>query len=209
MASFLQRVIMYKILTIKDKVKVPPSRFNLALKEAVKSSLEDRWEGLIDKVLGVTLSVMDIGQVGEGRILPGDGSIHYPVEFKLLVYYPEMHEVVIGNVIDVTEFGVFIRMGPLDGMIHVSQIMDDFVSYDPKNMIFSGKESKRVIKEGDDTRARVISISMGRQYKIGLTTRQPNMGVLEWFEREKRQAAAEKAPDKKAAQEKGGKGARK
>lgn len=190
---------MYKILTIKDKVKVPPSRFNLELKEAVKSSLEDRWEGLIDKVLGVTLSVMDIGEVGEGRILPGDGAIHYPVEFKLLVYYPEMHEVVIGNVIDVTEFGVFIRMGPLDGMIHVSQIMDDFVSYDPKNMIFSGKETKRIIKEGDSVRARVISISMGRQYKIGLTTRQPNLGVLEWFEKEKRQAAAaEKAGDKKA-----------
>jgi DNA-directed RNA polymerase subunit E' len=191
---------MYKILTLKDKVKVPPSRFNLELKDAVKSSLEDRWEGLIDKVLGVTLAVMDIGEVGEGKILPGDGAIHYPVEFKLLVYYPEMHEVVIGNVIDVTEFGVFIRMGPLDGMIHVSQIMDDFVSYDPKNMIFSGKESKRIIKDGDDVRARIISISMGRQYKIGLTTRQPNMGVIAWFEKEKKAAAAvpKKEPAKKA-----------
>lgn len=181
---------MYKILTIKDKVKVPPTKFHLDLNEAVKNSLEEKWEGLIDKVLGVTLSIMDIGEVGEGKILPGDGSIHYPVEFKLLVYYPEMHEVIKGNVIDVTEFGVFIRIGPLDGMVHVSQIMDDFVSYDPKNMIFSGKESKRIIREGDDVRARIISISMGRQYKIGLTTRQPHMGVIEWFEKEKRQAAA-------------------
>ena len=189
---------MYKILTIKDKVKVPPTKFHLNLNEAVKNSLEEKWEGLIDKVLGVTLSVMDIGKVGEGKIFPGDGSIHYPVEFKLLVFYPEMHEVVKGNVIDVTEFGVFIRIGPLDGMIHVSQIMDDFVSYDQKNMIFSGKESKRLVKEGDDMRARVISISMGRQYKIGLTTRQPNMGVLEWFEKEKRQAAAQKTAAKPA-----------
>jgi DNA-directed RNA polymerase subunit E' len=190
---------MYKILTIRDKVKVPPTKFHLHLEEAVKNSLEEKWEGLIDKVLGVTLAVMGIGEVGEGKILPGDGSIHYPVEFKLLVYYPEMHEVVKGNVIDVTEFGIFIRIGPLDGMVHVSQIMDDFVSYDPKNMIFSGKESKRIVKEGDDVRARVISISMGRQYKIGLTTRQPMMGVIEWFEREKRKQAAEKNDAEKPA----------
>ena len=192
---------MYKILTIEDKVKVPPTKFHLDIEDAVKNSLEDKWEGLIDKTLGVTLAVMNIGNVGEGKIFPGDGSIHYPVNFKLLVYYPEMHEVIKGNVIDVTEFGVFIRIGPLDGMVHVSQIMDDFVSYDPKNMIFSGKESKRIIKEGDDVRARIISISMGRQYKIGLTTRQPSMGVLEWFEKEKRQAdAAKKAEPAKTAE---------
>ncbi len=187
---------MYKILTIKDKIRVPPSKFNLDLNEAVKSSLVDKWEGLIDKTLGVTLSVIDVGNIGEGKIFPGDGSIHYPIDFKLLVYYPEMHEVVKGNVIDVTEFGVFVRIGPLDGMVHVSQLMDDFVSYDPKNMIFSGKESKRIIKEGDIVRARIISISMGRQYKIGLTMRQPFLGVLEWFEKEKRQAAAKKKEEK-------------
>jgi DNA-directed RNA polymerase subunit E' len=184
---------VYKILTISDKVKVPPTKFHLKLEEAIKNSLEEKWEGLIDKTLGVTLSILSVGEVGEGRIFPGDGAIHYPVAFKLLVYYPELHEIVVGNVIDVTEFGVFIRIGPLDGMIHVSQIMDDFVTYDPKNMVFSGKESKRIIKEGDDVRARVISISMGKQYMIGLTTRQPHLGVMNWFEREKKQAEAKAA----------------
>jgi DNA-directed RNA polymerase subunit E' len=193
---------MYKILTIHDKVSVPPTKFNLSLEDAIKSSLEEKWEGLIDKTLGVTLAVLDISDVGEGRILPGNGSIHYPVDFKLMVYYPEMHEVVVGNVIDVTEFGVFIRMGPLDGMVHVSQIMDDFVSYDPKNMIFTGRESKRILREGDTVRARIISISLGKQYKIGLTTRQPFMGVLDWFEKEKRQVAAAKAAPAKQPKEK-------
>ena len=65
-----------------------------------------------------------------------------------------------------------------------------------KNPISMSKRKR--VKEGDDMRARVISISMGRQYKIGLTTRQPNMGVLEWFEKEKRQAAAQKTVAKPA-----------
>jgi len=178
---------VYKIITVNDKVRVPPKMFGSSREEAIKKSLEEKWEGLIDKRLGVILSVISVGEVGEGSILPGDGAIYYPADFRLLVYYPEMHELVKGHVIDVTEFGVFVRMGPVDGMVHVSQIMDDFVSYDVKNAVFTGRDSKRILKEKDMVRARVISISMGaNQYKIGLTTRQPGLGVLTWFEREKR-----------------------
>ena len=182
---------MYKILTVKDKVRVPPSKFNLPMKGAIKASLEDRWEGIIDRRMGVILSVTDVEDVGEGVILPGDGAIHYPVDFKILVYYPEMHEIIKGYVIDVTEFGIFIRMGPLDGMVHVSQIMDDFVSYDNKNAIFMGRDTKRTLKEADLVKARVISISMATgQYKIGLTTRQPGLGVMAWYDAQKKASAA-------------------
>jgi DNA-directed RNA polymerase subunit E' len=198
-------VSMYKIVTVKDKIRVAPSKFVLPMKEAIKASLEDRWEGLIDRRLGVILSVIDVVDVGEGAILPGDGAIFYPVDFSLLVYSPEMHELVKGYVIDVTEFGIFIRMGPLDGMVHVSQIMDDFVSYDNKNAIFMGRDSKRTLKESDLVKARVISISMqGGQYKIGLTTRQPGLGVLDWHEKDKhpRPAQKEKPAEKKPKKEK-------
>lgn len=185
---------MYKILTVSDKVRVPPSKFRMKMEEAIKSSLEDRLEGIIDRKLGVILSVVDVGKVGEGQIFPGDGAIHYPVDFSLLVYFPEMHEMVKGYVIDVTEFGVFIRMGPLDGMVHVSQIMDDFVSYDDKNVTFHGRESKKTMREGDSARARIISVSMGaNQYKIGLTTRQFGLGVLEWYDKERKEKAKKAA----------------
>jgi DNA-directed RNA polymerase subunit E' len=193
---------MYKILTVSDRVRVPPAKFGMSMEEAIKASLEDRWEGIIDRKLGVILSVTAIDEVGEGTILPGDGAIHYPVEFKMMVYFPEMHELIKGYVIDVTEFGIFIRLGPLDGMVHVSQIMDDFVSYDNKNSIFLGRDTKRTLKESDTVRARVISISMASgQYKIGLTTRQPGLGVMAWFEKDKT-GKAKKAPAEKTKAEK-------
>lgn len=178
---------MYKILAVKDKIRVSPAKFRFALEDALQESLEERWEGMIEKGVGVVLSVVSVKDIGEGKILPGDGAIHYPVEFKILTYHPEMYEIVKGQVIDVTEFGAFVRVGPLDGMIHVSQIMNDFVSYDAKNSTFSGRESKRILKEGDVIVARVVSVSLGaKQYKIGLTTRQPGLGVLSWLEKEKK-----------------------
>lgn len=191
---------MYKILEVEDTVRVSPTKFDLKTEDAVRASLEERWEGIIDKRLGVILSVVSVASVGEGRILPEDPSIHYPVSFKMLVYTPELHEVVNGEVIDVTEFGVFIRIGPVDGMIHVSQIMDDFVSYDSKNAFFIGKESNRKLKENDTVRARIISVSAGeRDYKIGLTARQPGLGSFEWIANDKKKGEAKAKPAVKAA----------
>ena len=195
---------MYKMITVHDKIRVPPKMFGSNREEAIQKSLEEKWEGLIDKRLGVILSVGSVGEVGEGIILPGDGSIHYPADFTLLVYNPEMHELVKGYVIDVTEFGIFVRMGPVDGMVHVSQIMDDFVSYDIKNIVFTGRDSKRILKEKDLVRARVISISMGsNQYKIGLTTRQPGLGVLGWFDKKKAIVKKAEKPAPKKGEKKG------
>lgn len=188
---------MYKILEVRDRIRVPPDKFGLDLEDAVKTSLEEKLEGSISKNVGVILSVISINNIGEGIILPGDGALYYPVEFKILTYLPEQHELIKGDVIDVTEFGVFVRMGPVDGMVHVSQLMDDFVSYDSKNLMFTGKKTKRKIKEKSQVLARIISVSMvENQYKIGLTTRQPGLGALEWYKKEKK-TEAKKEKDKK------------
>jgi DNA-directed RNA polymerase subunit E' len=189
---------MYKVLDVKDRIRVSPDRFGLYLEEAVKTSLEDKLEGSVDKNVGIILSVLSIENIGEGIILAGDGALYYPVEFKILAYLPEPHEIVKGDVIDVTEFGAFVRMGPVDGMVHVSQLMDDFVSYDSKNLMFTGKKTKRRIKEKSQVMARVISVSMiENQYKIGLTTRQPGLGALEWYKKEERKAEKKEAKKKK------------
>lgn len=193
---------MYKVVTVEDRIRVPPIKFGLSSEQAIKSSLEDLWEGIIDKRLGVILSVVSIEQVGEGKIFPGDGGIHYPVTFKVLTFAPEVHELITGNVIDVTEFGVFVRIGPLDGMVHVSQIMNDFVTYDQKNSLFAGRDSKRVLKEGDVVKARVISVSMGREYKIGLTMRQSGLGALEWIEKDRERREKGKVEEKPVKKEK-------
>jgi len=182
---------MYKLVEVQDDVRVSPARFELGIVEAVRASLREKWEGIIEKRLGVILVITDVKSTGSGRIYAGDGAVHYPAVFEALVYSPEQHEIVTGEIIDVTEFGAFMRMGPVDGMIHVSQIMDDFVSYDRKNAIFLGKESKHRLKEGDAVRGRIISVSVsGREYKIGLTARQPGLGALEWI----REAHTKKAP---------------
>ncbi|MBI4170302.1 MAG: DNA-directed RNA polymerase [Candidatus Aenigmarchaeota archaeon] len=178
---------MFKILTVKDEVRVLPAKFDLELQEAVKQSLQDAIEGNVHPDYGVFLTVTEVLSVGEGSIVPEDGAIHYPAEFKMLVYRPELNEIVTGEVVDVTEFGAFTRIGPLDALVHVSQIIDDKISYDPKGATFTGKKTGNKLREGDLVRARVVGISLGKgRSKISLTMRQPHMGSLDWIEKEKK-----------------------
>lgn len=185
---------MYKVLTIKDVVRIPPKKFTIDPKKAAREELKLTYEGIYDKDEGVVLSVLDIKEITEGRIVPGDGATYHEVIFDVLVWKPELHEVVEGEVVDITQYGAFIRIGPLDGLVHISQLMDDYVVYDEKNKQFVGKESKRILKLGDYARARIIAISakskVVRENKIGLTMRQPGLGKFEWIAKQKRKEGA-------------------
>ena len=95
----------------------------------------------------------------------------------------EQLTIMLGKISDVTDFGAFIDIGSIDGMVHISQTMDDFVSYNKSNVL-TGKESKKVLKSGDDCRARIIAVSFKnvKDPKIGLTMRQPGLGNLNWID---------------------------
>ena len=128
---------MFKILTLKEKVRVPPVKFDVELEQGVKESLQDQVEGKLNPQIGVFLAVTEVLSIGDGSIVPEDGAVHYPVEFKVLVYKPDVNELVVGEIVDITEFGAFTRIGPIDALIHVSQVMDDKIAYDAKNAIFT------------------------------------------------------------------------
>lgn len=177
---------MYKLLTIKERVRIPPQTFKENLRQAVEEAIEKQYVGIVSKKHGFFLTLVDIAAIGDGIIIPGDGAIYYETTFKILTFKPILQEVIEGKISEITEFGAFIHMGPMDGLVHVSQIMDDYVNYNKAGSL-SGKQTKRVLKVGDIVRAKIIAISLKATSgaKIGLTMRQPGLGKLEWVEKDK------------------------
>ncbi len=182
---------MYRVITVSDTVRVPPERLDMDVEEAVLKSAADKYEGMLDNRIGMVVSVVGVDGVGDGKIMANDPGVHYKSQFKLLTFKPEQQELLSGEVVDNAEFGAFIRVGPMDGLVHISQLMDDFISYNNKTMAFYGKESKRSLKEGDLARARVVSVSFGKSEtnKIGMTMRQSGLGAVHWIEAEKKKSA--------------------
>jgi len=196
---------MYYKIEIKDRVRVPPNFFNLDVNEAVIKSIKKKYDGYISKDLGIVIDVSGIKEIGEGIIIPGDGSSYYQTTFEVLAFKPEMQEVVLGRIRDIVDFGAFITLGPIDGMIHVSQTMDDFVSFS-KDKSLAGKDSKRILKVNDICRARIIAVSFKDPLnpKLGLTMRQHGLGRLDWIgeEGEQKEQKEEKKETKKEPKKK-------
>lgn len=176
---------MFYEIEAQSHVRVPPSTFGQDTKKSILNQLIEQYNNFISKELGIVIGVSEIDRVDDGILIPGDGAAYYKTKYKLITFKPENQEVIQGNLTEIADFGAFINLGPIDGMIHISQTMDDFVSFNKAGTL-TGKESKKVLKVGDRCRARIIAISYKEVYnpKIGLTMRQPWLGNIKWIEEE-------------------------
>ena len=180
-------------------MRVPPHMMKGDLDESIYNSVINDYIGEFTHDKGLFIALTGIKSVGEGIIVQGDGAIYYETEFEMLAYKPVLHEVVEGDISEITEFGAFVRIGPIDALVHVSQIMDDYVSYS-KTGNLQGKTSNKSLKIGDKIVGRVIAVSLKtlQSAKIGLTMRQHGLGTPKWIKEEKAEAAKEKKKEEKA-----------
>jgi DNA-directed RNA polymerase subunit E' len=173
--------MFYKV-RVKDHIRIPPEKFKLEIEDAMTDEISKKFEGYISQDLGTVIEVSKIVDIKDGIIIPGDGAAFYETEFILLTFIPELQEVVLGTVKDIADFGAFMTIGPAEGMIHISQTMNDFVSFS-KEKVLVGKDNKKNLKVGDKCRARIISVSYkdSSNPKIGLTMRQDGLGKEDWL----------------------------
>ena len=173
--------MFYKI-KVKDYVDLSPELFNGDLAESIKEQLTRNYNDLTTEDLGLVVSITSVDKIGDGFKLPESSSRYYVVEFTVLAYKPELHEVVEGEVSSVTNFGVFVNLGIIDGLVHLSQTMVDQVSFSKVGSL-QGSQTGQTLKVGDRVRASIVAVSFKdiKNVKIGLTMRQPGLGNLEWL----------------------------
>jgi DNA-directed RNA polymerase subunit E' len=195
---------LFKLITREDTIRIPPETFGNPLEAVGHQQVKAKYEGVVDEELGYVIAVTEVKVSSIGKIIPGDGATYHKVNFSLLTFYPKIQEVVEGEVVEIADFGAFVRIGPIDALLHVSQLMDDFISYDEKQGVLLGKESKRRLMSGDQVRVRITAVSLGRagsSGKIGVTARQPFLGKLEWIETDLKKM--KETSEKKAGEKKG------
>ena len=204
---------MYYRVKVEDTIRIPPNKFSEDLNQVVVDIVQRTFEGTMRKQYGIIIVADSIQPVGHGIVIHGDGAMYQKVSFNALTFKPELQEVIDAIVCEIVEFGAFCHIGPLDALVHMSQIMNDYVEVDSDNEIVTGKEKKLTLKTGDSVRARIVAVSLNelssRESKIGLTMRQPALGSYEWIyapsEDEKKKEEADKKDKKRKKRKKKGK----
>ena len=181
-----------------DIVRIPPNLFGTGLKKAAESILKNKYESMINAELGYIIMVMDAKVESMGKMIPGDGGTFHRVEFQALTFYPKIQEIVQGELVDITDFGAFVRIGPTDALLHLSQVMDDYLKSDVAAGVIIANQSGRTLKVNSTIRARITAVSLGKAAsmgKIGITCRQPFLGAEEWIEEEIKKSDGETVDD--------------
>lgn len=195
---------MFKLITLESTLEIPPFLYSQDKKISARIILSDDYEGTVTKEFGFIIAIVDVLDVGLGMIIPSSANTFHKVSFRILTFKPTISEVVQGSCVEIVDFGAFIRLGPLDALVHVSQICDDYIVYEESAYRFLGKETGKILEVNDIVRARIIAVSLGggRMAKLGLTMRQPFLGKSDWIERDLeeyyKEAEETEAPEEEA-----------
>lgn len=194
---------MYSLKVIEDNIRVPPNLFGSDIEDAVLNILREKYERRLFREAGLILVVDSPKVLTEGVVIPGDSGAYYRVSFEAITFTPYVNEVFEGDVKEIVEFGAFASIGPLQGLLHVSQISREKFFYDKKGKSLISREEKKSIKKGDRILVKVSTVSMKAtttETKIGLTMRPEGLGKVEWLEeKEKRAKKREEAAGKAGA----------
>lgn len=185
---------MFSISTLVDVVRIPPNLFETTLKKAAMNILKEKYESMINADLGYIIMILDAKVDNMGKMIAGDGGTFHKVQFEALTFYPKLQEIIQGEIVDITDFGAFVRIGPTDALLHLSQVMDDYLKSDVKSGMILANQSGRTLKVGSTIRARITAVSLGKAAtmgKIGITCRQPFLGADKWIAEEIEKADAD------------------
>lgn len=88
------------------------------------------------------------------------------IKYKQVEYMTEfLMEEFDGIVSGVTEWGVYVELTETkcEGMIRVSQMLDDYYEFDEQNFRLIGKRNKKILSLGDQLRVRVIATDIDKR----------------------------------------------
>ena len=193
-------ILMYIIVEDEYIARIPPEMlgddYDNAIVRVARESLEGKLidvfdENNTDRPVGkcFVVSITEVKRHGDGAIVHGDGGVYQAVAYKALAFYPEMQEIVEGYITSITKLGAFIKFGPFEGLLHLSQIMDDRIDIDLDNQRLIGKDTKKDLKAGDKVRVKIVNLNLNssnvRDSRIGFTMKQMGLGKLQWLYKKK------------------------
>ena len=88
------------------------------------------------------------------------------IKYKQVEYMQSMiGEVMDGIISGVTEWGIYVEMAETrsEGMVRMSELIDDYYEYDEKNFRVIGKRNKKMFTLGDDVKVRVLKTDIDRR----------------------------------------------
>ena len=103
---------MFQIARLEDaSVKIPPENLGKPRLEAITQEIESLYIDKVIKDLGLVVTLYEIISIEGGTVYPGEGSAHFHVVFRVVVFRPFVGEVLEGKLKKADKTGIYISVG--------------------------------------------------------------------------------------------------
>ncbi|THC98499.1 hypothetical protein EYZ11_002007 [Aspergillus tanneri] len=145
---------------LKEETKVitlHPSYFGPNVREYLINRLNEEEEG---RCTGdhFVICVMDMVDIGEGRVLPSGGQAEYTIKYRAIIWKPFRGETVDAIVTSVKPTGIFTLAGPLSVFIARKNIPSD-IKWEPNTVPPQYTDhADQVIEKGTSLRLKILGV---------------------------------------------------
>eukprot|EP00033_Pygsuia_biforma_P002330 GCRY01002578.1.p1 GENE.GCRY01002578.1~~GCRY01002578.1.p1 ORF type:complete len:171 (-),score=20.33 GCRY01002578.1:69-581(-) len=159
---------MFFHLTLEKHITVQPRYFGPHLKQILLKNLYQEVEGVCDEVIGYTVCVTSVKNIGAGKVKEGSGFAVFPVKYQAVVYKPFRGEVVDAVVTQVNKFGFFAEAGPFRVFVSEKVIPMD-IKFDHENSCYVSADQSIRIGKDNEVRLKVMGnrVDQNEIYAVG------------------------------------------
>jgi len=200
---------MFVLSELKNIVKLHPRGFTKSLEQQIKDELNYKLSNRILIDVGLCICLYDILEIGESHIMPGDGSAHTKVRFRMLVFRPMKEEIIVGKIKSCSPEGVGVSLGFFDEIHIPADCLQHPARYDERDNVWvweypleDGQHHDMFMDPGEQIRFRVIEQTFTDagprresakndeeikqedrvpSYAVKATINEPGLGVLSWW----------------------------
>ncbi|CAG8971070.1 hypothetical protein HYALB_00009670 [Hymenoscyphus albidus] len=135
---------MFILTKIADLVQIEPQDFDKHASLAIENNINAKYANRVIQKIGLCICIYDLLSSSEGLIGHGTGLVNVNVEFRMVVFRPFKHEVMLGKISSATKDGINIQ---------TDFFKDIFVPVEnlPEGAMFNTAEQCFIWNTGEDT----------------------------------------------------------
>lgn len=154
---------MFVLAKFKDIIRVPACHLGQPIEEVLADELNKRLANKVVLNVGLVICLHDIVDVGESYIYCGDGAIHTKCMYRMIVFRPQVGEILCGTLKSSSKEGLNISLSFFDSIIIPPQNLNEPSHFNEKDQTWTwsyedeGETHTLTLEIGEQIRFRVHS----------------------------------------------------
>lgn len=150
---------MFILAKFKDIIRVPASSLGEPIEKVLSDELNSRFANKVVLDVGLVICLHDIVEIGESYIYCGDGAIHTRCTYRMVVFRPQVGEVIVGTLKSSSKEGLIISLGFFDSIVIPPEQLNEPSQFNETDQTWTWNYE-------DDGQTHTLALEIGEQLRF-------------------------------------------